>query len=417
MKKKLKTILVIGIAAAAACSCDKTSTPTVYRPADTNPAMNNPDKFAWQMFVEISRPAEDGNPDGPVVWETWALAKKVFADPNNPPTWKESARSDEALDGVDAMPLQQQKILQMLGEDPVLKFDPGKPGKQIVSLAETRLNKDLFNFILAKDLYYQEGIEAYMEDKKILDLPIQSKEIKAIWDTINPAHKNLYHYVIQKDKSGHETYWGLTALHIISKDLPQWTWTTFEHVNNPRLPEVEKVEYLKSVDRFGRKDGKITPELQALFAKNKLPQKWENYILRGSQLFFTTFTGKPTLLGNTRTEEGFIYTSSCITCHAKATIGSSLEYVDLPKKIKDSLRSPYAESREEASHYFNSLAFFSKLPAPDPVSGETIVTPYGTPSPRWFDTTYVSGKKDTFKQLDFVWAFTRAKRRNPYKPL
>ena len=42
---------------------------------------------------------------------------------------------------------------------------------------------------------------------------------------------------------------GLTALHITTKDLPNWLWATFEHVDNPARPGNEKWE-LASRDSF-----------------------------------------------------------------------------------------------------------------------------------------------------------------------
>lgn len=69
-------------------------------PADPNPAMNNPDKFAWDLFIEINRPslaAKRGIPDpmkkigdpGLRVWETWKITtpigSKVFIDRGQKP--------------------------------------------------------------------------------------------------------------------------------------------------------------------------------------------------------------------------------------------------------------------------------------------------------------------------------------------
>src|SRR5690606_36600918 len=47
--------------------------------------------------------------------------------------------------------------------------------------------------------------------------------------------------------------------------------------------------------------------------------KWENYRLRGTQVDFTTPTGKPTLLSNSHMDTG-CQRSSCMPCHARATV-------------------------------------------------------------------------------------------------
>ena len=69
---------------------------------DSHPAVNNPDKFAWGLFVAINHPAdltaERGTPDknkklgdaGTTVWETWKLARTEVFLPNacKPAVWK-----------------------------------------------------------------------------------------------------------------------------------------------------------------------------------------------------------------------------------------------------------------------------------------------------------------------------------------
>src|SRR6185369_11270829 len=52
---------------------------------DQHPALQNPDKFAWEMFVEINKPAQAGSSTS--TWETWASDDDVFADPNATPVW------------------------------------------------------------------------------------------------------------------------------------------------------------------------------------------------------------------------------------------------------------------------------------------------------------------------------------------
>src|ERR1700738_4057938 len=42
-------------------------------------AINEPDKFAWQMFAEINRSANDGTRN--VIWETWATDQDLYGDP------------------------------------------------------------------------------------------------------------------------------------------------------------------------------------------------------------------------------------------------------------------------------------------------------------------------------------------------
>jgi hypothetical protein len=70
-------------------------------PPDINPTVNNPDKFAWDIFAEINRPAlagQRGVPDpnkkvsdpGLRVWETWKITtpigSEVFLDRGQRPS-------------------------------------------------------------------------------------------------------------------------------------------------------------------------------------------------------------------------------------------------------------------------------------------------------------------------------------------
>ncbi|MCB0108792.1 MAG: META domain-containing protein, partial [Caldilineaceae bacterium] len=49
---------------------------------------------------------------------------------------------------------------------------------------------------------------------------------------------------------------------------------------------------------------------------------WLSYRLKGTQTAFNDSIGQPTLNGNSVTEGGFVTSSSCMSCHARAAIGS-----------------------------------------------------------------------------------------------
>jgi len=168
----------------------------------------------------------------------------------------------------------------------------------------------------------------------------------------------------------------LLSFHISSKDVPNWFWATFEHVANPG-----RCDWLGCNDSFGyRVTGKldargdidtlqgpsptylpphqlrdvdgssvgafalsrpyvgrdtITPALDALFRSLDIgtaadantagrptarDRAWRSYRLKGSQTDFVTSTGRPTRLGNSVTEAGFVNNASCISCHSRAAI-------------------------------------------------------------------------------------------------
>lgn len=57
-----------------------------------------------------------------------------------------------------------------------------------------------------------------------------------------------------------------------------------------------------------------------MFQKAGLKPVWKNYRLKGAQSNFIDSTGQATLLGSSVLEPGFANASSCITCHARASI-------------------------------------------------------------------------------------------------
>ncbi len=274
--------------------------------------------------------------------------------------------------------------------------EPGRVIRQEVGEITVR-NKPMFDYIFTNDLYNQNGIAAVFDRNGAnladnapyqavnspkaltkIDLPIPAIMIKSNW---------LYHEFasemgliddpsapyIKKDMVttiGDTTYRGehwLVAFHISTKDIPQWVWTTFEHVNNPG-----RCDFTGCNDSYGfasddarpnagstranftaphaRNDGlgqssvifnlglpytsgaissELTSVLSVLGIGVSREQEaepapadrgWLSYRLKGSQVNFTNAMGRATRLGNSVTEGGFMNTSSCISCHARAAV-------------------------------------------------------------------------------------------------
>jgi hypothetical protein len=109
----------------------------------------------------------------------------------------------------------------------------------------------------------------------------------------------------------------LSGFHILTKDLPNWFWTDFQHVDDE--PQAIS-EGRPSVDPTTREQfGQEAPSGENGVRNETKGSKWEFYRLRGVQVDFTDKFGKPTQLANTRIEPKDEGVSSCITCHAKAT--------------------------------------------------------------------------------------------------
>jgi hypothetical protein len=149
----------------------------------------------------------------------------------------------------------------------------------------------------------------------------------------SPADPSLYH-LNTTTENGQQVQYALVSFHIISKMVPNWTWATFEHMNNPGRCDV-----LGCTDAFGAilpftsphlpdnsgsntglqyPNCTKTPALTALFAANTTDPAFTNYCLKGTQTDFTDAQGVPTRVGNSVTEQGFVDTASCISCHGRA---------------------------------------------------------------------------------------------------
>ncbi|HWY11677.1 MAG TPA: hypothetical protein VN026_10150 [Bacteroidia bacterium] len=424
MKKTIviSLLIIIIIIACNQTKDESVSTAKLIANNDPNPAMNHPDSVAWQLFIMVNSPANPNNPKGNTTWENWALARDVYANPNKKPIWDSVTKSSKSLEDLETLPLQQLARLQVQNQLAKKNVKPHGPFNifivpdelnDSVSLDETRMNRTVFDFITNNDLYNAEGQEEYFNQNKKIDLPIDAKEVKAIWIKIKDSDTSYYHYhsfekVNSKTKKKEIQYWGLVSLHIISKDMPQWTWATFENRKNFRLPDVEKDPNTKSKDFYGiTPDGKISTALSNDLKNHNMPLKWQNYILRGTQTAYTDFKGKPTLLANTYTEDGFVKSSSCITCHSKATIGAKLDFKELPKEIQDTIK--YGKNKKKVLKAAN---FVNRLPIFKVDTKDTTIADNGIPNPEWYAD---KNGKMTYLQTDFMWSFFRAKRKQPYQ--
>lgn len=219
----------------------------------------------------------------------------------------------------------------------------------------------------------------------------------------------------------------LMAFHISSKDIPNWVWTTFEHIAMPG-----RCDYIGCNDSYGYRStdtlpagvarNYIAPRVKSddlvmspsiVFDTDKLypPEAvnpgldqvfkslgigttrsadkdqpaasdlaWRSYRLKGSQVDFTNSMGRKTALGNSITEAGFMNNVSCVTCHARAGI-----HLDQTK-----------------ANFFR-LSVFSK----DLSDYGYALSVHSIPNPAWFHNDNNIGTLDVL-QVDFVWGFFNA---------
>jgi hypothetical protein len=297
-------------------------------PQDTAQALFDRDHYAWRLFVALNWPANVAQkaPDpskafgseGSVVWETWRNARNTASDTvyrtdgADPGPWLSGPlQVARDLTNVDRIPRKQALMLAMrmiLQDRPAPAFDEGALG-----FDEVRMNKQAYEFIREQTLYNLDGQITTIRSGAQISFPLTAKEIKAQWRRINEADKPRYHWAEVTAPGGAREAWGLIGLHIITKDLPNWFWATFEHVDNKSLGPGWQ---LPSVDRFAcpaaPHDCNEAPKNVGLEGT-----KWANYRLRGAQVDFIDSTGAATRLANSTIELDQIH-SSCMTCHSLA---------------------------------------------------------------------------------------------------
>jgi hypothetical protein len=373
--------------------------------ADIDTAIHNPDQFSWIMFARLNRIAPtqatvNGKQTNSAIWETWADDSRTYPadpDPKSPPQWPAGGVTVPMTimatpSGLTAPP--ELKVLTPSVKQEIRRMQRAAATARNVPVAanvaievpanpnqlqETRRNKETFDFIVNNGLYYRQGLASRFQNPLPIVFPTGSVEIKADWIVIQESDKARFHW--NYDANGN--LYGLVALHILTKALPNWTWTTFEWVDNSG-----RCDFIGCHDTFGFTPGDIPPnpqlggqyatgtmtgDLKSLLQSAGVPVEFSNYRLKGSQNDFTTSDGRVTLLGNSVTESGFVQTSSCVTCHANAA--------------------------------------FDSVGAPNPTIGFTPdqQSTNGAPNPSWFFNTSTTPWTRKYMQHDFVWGLLRAR--------
>lgn len=334
-------------ASASANSLDEAcGTPEIQ---DTKTALFEPDRYAWDLFRALNHPArlwskcpdpaKEFGDDGPVVWETWRniapeAERSVFLPrAGHPGPWR--TPSPDKFEVASLFEGTKQSTVRTLA-DLVAPVKQRRTGSRRITFSlskwqqlhnqavaknanedregtEIRINRTAYLHIRDNELYNRDVLTALAAQGKAasLDLPPETKEIKARWLEIEEADKPRFHWVEFENENGTRQTWGLTALHISTKDLPNWFWATFEHIDTSE-------DWVNdSVDAWSCPDNPVNCSAVPDEIKGT---KWENYRLRGTQVNFIDSFGNDTRLANAQIEVNVERQSSCITCHAEAAI-------------------------------------------------------------------------------------------------
>jgi hypothetical protein len=362
------------------------------RLADDSPAhiRQHADEYAWRLFIALDRAAdpEPRGPErgrvlgapGPVLWETWMSARQVYReDGADPGPWKVAHASSEPR--FETFSLKDfPRVRHVVTGRMVDGFDPRAGSRR---LTEIRLDRTAYEFIRSRELYDLEGQRRAAISAQGVSFPSGATEVKAKWRPIAESERARYHSLRVLQSDGSTQLYGLTALAIATKVLPNWFWATFEHVDNPSLAGSEGWQ-LPSRDRFAcageRADCNRIPGGIGLEGS-----VWENYRLRGTQTDFVDAAGEPQRLANSELEAGFQTTGSCMTCHARASIAA--------QAAGSALRLPIFDIGKAAAQA-------------DPLARRGFV---GLPRSEWFDPAAADATR--YVPLDFVWSLSQARAR------
>lgn len=461
----------------------------------TNPAVTCPDAFAWWMFSQVvNQRFWDAWSTDRQTWpsDPWPRCRPgespgaccPSVEASNAPSPVHCPVFPGATSGASDNQVRKPVTAHQLPLNEVAGSEHGN-WKDVPDILKAPVigalqdeliyrNKAMVDYIFDNELYYVEGLARVFAaavnadahyaprwptppDPSVahtappplvsISFPIKSVMVKVNWlaadlapkvgiDPDDKAHPFITMDLIPRATASNprpaKQRYLLLSLHISSKDLPNWTWATFEHVDNQgrcdflgcndsfgylARPEPGAAGLMRparnyipphhlhgvdqaDVDAFAlaaRYDdvGQMSQGLHALFAAFAVGSggpnttgrptphdaAWLSYRLKGTQVDFVSATGRPTLLGNSVTEAGFVNSASCLTCHARAAVTAE----GLP-----------------------AFAIFTDRLS-DAGLAESV---NGAPVPGWFSVDAFfgqAGQRETQRMLalqtDFVWGF------------
>lgn len=320
------------------------------RPGPVKGTAENSDVFIWRLLTSFVAPTKSGR----ALFETWASDKDTFS---TSPHWPDEDRpvqlraSTLALEKLNPsrLPLERLQITNAVDE-------PCKPprgaavggfptdGHPAPCIAEqVARNRAQFDYIVKNSLNTRSGLAAAYKAKVDVDMPTESIALKADWVPLPSLlawvpelkgvadARSLYHTTLVNSVE-----YALVALHVSSRQNPNWVWATFEHEMNPG-----RCDDIGCWDTFGAVTAAVPPnhkvvngqygpcaktaQLAALMKNANLSPQWKHYCLKSSQVDYSDADGTPYVLGNSVIEgivgNGTVAASSCISCHRYASFG------------------------------------------------------------------------------------------------
>jgi hypothetical protein len=328
----------------------------------------NSDAFMWELFTQIAAPVSSDSGSA-VEFERWASDADTFTSHPHWPTGPEPlqfhasvlalAKSESVLALAKSENAAQHRAAALIDEPCAGSPPQGAPppdgsaaggfpttGNPMPCIVEqVARNKTNYEDIVDNDLNTQAGRAAAYKAGKDVEMRPDAVAIKGDWVPLPmllqwiPKLGNLDN--IRKQyytTTSRGTEYALVAMHVASRQNPNWVWGTFEHQMNPG-----RCDYVGCFDTFGAQgvavlpnrskynDGygtcEKTPALKALMQKANLSPVWQNYCLKSTEVDFTAPDGTPYVLGSSVIEgimgNGTVAASSCISCHKYASFDAT----------------------------------------------------------------------------------------------
>lgn len=326
--------------------------------ASADMATNDPGNYGWNLFFYTAWPVltkQRGAPDpskklgqpGTTVWESWKNTSETFLPNGHPPLpWSAPEVIPPPVAKKPLQPSDSGDVWEnMTGNSEVDGF-PAKDDTNQDILYEIRTDQNGFQYMVSNVLYNIDGQIKFAATKGPLAFAFGAMEVKASWrwlDTTKAGCQPQDYFTAnafwaEHDQNGKLTGYktglmGLTGLHILTKPLKDWVWITFEQVNNESCTQVTRR------DPIPANIAALNKKMQGLLAGTK----WQNYELVGVQTSAGT-NDNPVLLANTQIETAFQSRSSCLTCHAIASIAKQK-----PVNPADDLRKSFLQRNPPVS--------------------------------------------------------------------
>ena len=321
--KRIFTALLAGLLSAPVCvaSSEVLEKPELLEayPEDgfSNEAVRFPERQAWVTFLQSVLPSKSETDTFSFLQLPWRPRKAVLSFENfwlrgTPPKFEPQESEQQHLVA---------KVVSSTKEYEAELARCGMGAKEVVYF-----NGALSDFIRKNELWNREGLRRHFSTGKPVAMPKGSIRLKTSWVKTDSV-KDIGNFITTRDSK--YQLWKLVSIHIASKQLPGWTWATFEHRHNPCFNK-----HLKAQDSFGYPYGPQKEYSKDLLRTAhqmaqddgrylKLLEVITNYRLVGTMTDFTDSYGRPNVLGSSVAEAGIQATSSCKTCHSRAALNAS----------------------------------------------------------------------------------------------